>query len=229
MPDGDGHVFGEVSESLQSEGRDDNRLHRSSKLKRHKTVDEFLEAVAQWRAELTELRSILRSTGLEETIKWGGPVYTFRGKNVVGLGGFKSYFGLWFFQGALLADKEGMLINAQDGRTKALRQMRFQSAGEIDRELIEAYVAEAIALVQKGVEIKPERRKPVRVPAELSRALGKRRAAKAGFEGLTPGKRREYAEYIASARRPETRAKRIDKVLPMIESGIGLNDRYRGG
>ena len=196
-------------------------------MRRHETADQFFAAAKEWRAELLELRSILRSTALEETVKWGGPVYTFGGKNVAGIGGFKSYFGLWFFQGALLADKRKLLINAQEGKTKALRQMRFRSKGEIDRGLIEAYVGEAIALAERGVEIKPQRNKPVEVPAELRAALRKRAAVRASFEAMTPGKRREYAEYVASAKRDDTKQKRIDKILPMIESGIGLNDKYR--
>ena len=196
-------------------------------MRKHKTVDDFMASSKQWKAELIKLRSILRSTGLEETIKWGGPVYTHEGKNVVGIGGFKSYFGLWFFQGALLADKKKLLINAQEGRTKALRQMRLQSGDEIDARLIKGYVKEAIGLATEGVEIKADRRKTLTVPSELQAALRKRKRANTGFEKLTPGKQREYAEYVASAKQHATRQKRMDKILPMIEAGVGLNDKYR--
>ena len=196
-------------------------------MKRYKTVAEFLASSEQWKRELAKLRSILKTAGLEETVKWGSPVYTCDGRNVVGIGGFKSYFGLWFFQGALLADKKKVLINAQEGRTKAMRQMRFQSIGEVDPGLIKAYVKEAIGLARQGVEIKPDRRKPLTVPAELQAAFRKHKKAKAGFEKLTPSKRREYADYIAAAKQDATRQKRIDKILPMIASGVGLNDRYR--
>ena len=196
-------------------------------MQRHKTVDEFMASSKQWKAELIKLRSILRSTRLEETIKWGAPVYTYDGKNVVGIGGFKSYFGLWFFQGALLADKKKLLINAQEGRTKALRQMRLRSGDEIDARSIKGYVKEAIGLVTQGVEIKADRSKPLTVPAELQAVLRKRKRAKTGFEKLTPGRQREYAEYVASAKQHATKEKRIDKILPMIEAGVGLNDKYR--
>lgn len=199
-------------------------------MKTHATADQFFATAKQWKAELSELRSILRAMkDLEETVKWGAPVYTLDGKNVVGLGGFKSYFGLWFFQGALLADRKKLLVNAQEGRTKAQRQMRFHSRDEIERKVIEGYVKEAIGLAKRGAEIKPERGKPVQVPAELQAALRGRKKAGAAFDALTPGKRREYAAYVAEAKRDETKRKRIDKILPMIESGIGLNDRYRKG
>ena len=196
-------------------------------MKRCKTVDEYVQTASIWRSELKQLRKILRATDLEETVKWGAPCYTFDGKNVVGLGAFKSYFGLWFFQGALLVDKKKVLINAQAGKTKALRQLRFESADEIDARLIKSYVNEAIAVQKKGLAIQPERGKKVVVPAELDGALRRNAKAKAGFKLLTPGRRREYAEYIASAKREETKLKRVEKILPMIVAGKGLHDRYR--
>jgi uncharacterized protein YdeI (YjbR/CyaY-like superfamily) len=196
-------------------------------VKKNKTVDEFIDSFETWNAELVKLRSILQSTELEETVKWGAPVYTYDGKNVVGIGGFKSYFGLWFFQGVLLADRKKLLINAQEGRTKALRQMRFQSIGEIDARSIRAYVKEAIGLVKQGVEVKPARGKPLTIPPELQTAFRKRKKAQLRFGKMTPGKRREYADYVASAKQDATKQERIDKILPMIESGVGLHDKYR--
>jgi uncharacterized protein YdeI (YjbR/CyaY-like superfamily) len=191
-------------------------------------VDQFLKSSGEWKTGLVKLRSILRSTGLEETVKWGVPVYTCEGKNVVGMGGFKSYFGLWFYQGSLLADKKKLLINAQEGRTKALRQMRFRALGEIDPGAVKAYVTEAIGLAERDVAIKPDRRKPLAIPPELQAALRTHKKAQAGFRKMTPGKQREYADYIASAKQDTTKQRRIDKILPMIESGIGLNEKYRG-
>lgn len=197
-------------------------------MKKHKTVESYIEAEERWQDELVRLREILLSTELEEEVKWGAPCYTYDGKNVVGLGAFKPYFALWFYQGALLTDEQGVLINAQEGKTRALRQWRFESGREIKVRPIKAYVAEAIGLVERGQEIKPQRKGALRLPEELASALAKSKAAKAAFEGLTPGKQREYAEYIAEAKREATKAKRVEKVLPMIRAGQGLNDRYRG-
>jgi len=196
-------------------------------MKRHETVDQFMAAATQWREELAELRSILLATALDETVKWGSPVYTYAGKNVVGIGGFKSYFGLWFYQGALLADSSGVLINAQEGKTKALRQMRLQSRSAIEPELIDAYVREAIELLERGIEIRPDRGKPLVVPAELRLALGESRRAKKRFDEISLGKQREFAEYVSSAKRGDTKQKRIVKILPLIEAAVGLNDKYR--
>ena len=196
-------------------------------MKRYKTVAEYIEGNAHWREEVTQLSDILRSTALKETIKWGAPCYTFKGKNVVGLGAFKAYFGLWFFQGALLKDDAKVLISAQEGKTKALRQWRMQSAAEIKTAVIKRYVKEAVSLVESGTEIKADRSKPVDVPAELNAALRKQKGATALFKSLSKGRQREYAEFVASAKRDDTKQKRIAKILPMIEAGVGLNDKYR--
>ena len=196
-------------------------------MKRYKTVDDYIKNAEYFQPELIRLREILQSTKLVEEVKWGGPCYTHQCKMVVGLGAFKSYVGLWFYQGALLSDKDGVLINAQEGQTKALRQWRFSSLKEIKARPIKAYVKEAIELQEQGMEIKPDRSKPVVVPDELKKALAKDKKAKASFEALTKGKQREFAEHISMAKRAETKTKRLEKILPMIREGIGLGDKYR--
>ncbi len=196
-------------------------------MQRAKSVDDYLANAAHWQDELVQLREILKATGLEEEVKWGGPCYTYNGKNVVGIGGFKSYFGLWFHQGALLKDDAGKLMNAQEGKTKALRQWRMLAASDIKPAIIKRYVQEAVALIDGGKEIKADRDKPVEVPDELRRALRRTKGASAAFRGLRKGLQREYAEHVASAKRDDTKQRRIDKVLPMILAGKGLNDRYR--
>ena len=192
-----------------------------------KTVDEFISNAKQWKEELMQLREILRETELTEGIKWGAPIYTYKGKNVVGMAGFKSYVVLWFHQGVLLKDPKKKLINAQEGVTKALRQWRMASGKEIDARAIKAYVKEAIGHVEDGKEIKPLPRKKTAIPKELAAALKKNPAAGKAFKLLAPFKQREYSEYIAEAARPETKEKRIGKILPLVQKGMGLNDKYR--
>lgn len=195
-------------------------------MRRAKTVDDYIDSSEHWQDELCRLREILVSTGLEETVKWGAPCYTENGKNVVGLGAFKSYFGLWFFQGALLEDAAGYLINAQEGKTKALRQWRMTTKAEIKPAVIKRYVKAAAALAREGKEIKADRAKALVLPDELRNSL---RVAKstAAFNALRPAQQREYANYIAEAKRGDTKQRRIEKILPMIDAGVGLNDKYR--
>ena len=196
-------------------------------MKRFNSVDDYISGAKMWRPELQRLREILASTELVEAVKWGAPCYTHDGKNVVGIGAFKSYFGLWFHQGALLKDSANVLINAQEGKTRALRQWRMQSANDIKPAIIRRYVKEAIGHIDAGTQVQPRRSRPVVVPDELTRALRRRKGALAAFRRLRPGLQREYANYIAEAKRDDTKARRVDKILPMIVAGVGLNDRYR--
>lgn len=196
-------------------------------MKNAKTVDEFLARQESWVPLLEKLRRILLSTELEETIKWGTPVYTLKRKNIVGIGAFKSYAGLWFFQGALLSDPKKILVNAQEGKTKALRQLRFYSIDEIDENVIRAYVDEAIENQKAGREIKPPKKKPITIPAELEQAMAEDEALKKSFGAFSHSHKREFAEYIDEAKRAETRQRRLEKVIPMIKSKGGLNDKYR--
>lgn len=191
-----------------------------------KTVEEYLSKHPEYHKELTLLRKILNNTELEETVKWGIPSYTIKGKNVVGIGAFKSYVGLWFYNGSFLKDAQKVLINAQEGKTKGMRQLRFEKFADIDEKLITQYVLEAIENQKQGKEIKPAK-KPAVIPDELKEALSKDSHLSEAFDELTPGKQKEYGEYIAEAKRAETKMKRLEKIIPMILQGVGLNDKYK--
>ena len=131
-----------------------------------KTVEGYIEKQPRWKEPLQKFRNILLETELLETTKWGIPVYTLNDKNVLGMSAFKSYVGIWFFQGVFMKDPSNKLINAQEGRTKGLRQWRFQSIEEIEVDLLKAYLHEAIENQKSGKEIKPQK-KPLILPAEL--------------------------------------------------------------
>ncbi|SFW74086.1 YdeI/OmpD-associated family protein [Chitinophaga sancti] len=190
------------------------------------TPDEFFAHLSQWKDELLTLRTILLKTGLEETFKWGKPTYTSNGKNIVGISDFKSYCGLWFFQGALLEDKAKVLINAQEG-TKAMRSMRFASIKEIDEKLIKAYVAEAVANEASGIKITADKNKPLIIPEELQNLLDTYPTLKEKFAAFNKTNQRDFAEYIATAKQEKTRQTRLEKVHTYIEQGIGLHDKYK--
>lgn len=180
----------------------------------------------QWTDELEILKSIINTTELVETTKWGGPAYTINGKNVLGIGGFKNFFTIWFFKGVFLKDEEGILVNAQEGTTKSLRQWRFTSVADIDRKLILQYINEAIANEKAGLAIKPEK-KAFTIPEALQKELNISSELSAAFEKFTPYKQKEFIEFIGSAKREETILARLEKVKPLILNGIGLNDKYR--
>ena len=194
-------------------------------MKMAKSVEGYLDG-SPWKKELSALREILNRNELVEELKWGTPYYMVDGKIVVGIAGFKQYFGLWFHQGVFQKDESNVLINAQEGTTRALRQWRFQTLDEINSELIHQYVTEANQNQKDGMEIKPEPKK-IQWSSELKEALALDGELSDAFETLTPGKQREYAEHIATAKQEKTRLSRLEKCIPMIKSGTGLHDKYK--
>lgn len=181
-----------------------------------------------WTQELNLLRSVLLELPLEETIKWGSPVYVYKGKNILGMSAFKNYCGLWFFQGSFLKDDNKVLENAQEGKTKAMRQWRFSKLEEIDIDLLRVYVLEAIKNSEEGKELKPKRNtKPLIVPEILQIELDKNTELKRRFEEFTISKKREYTDHISEAKREATKLKRLEKIIPMILKGTGLYDKYK--
>ncbi|WP_456865610.1 YdeI/OmpD-associated family protein [Galbibacter sp. BG1] len=189
-------------------------------------VEEYIASNVLWKEELSMLRSVINTTEMEETIKWGVPTYTLSNKNIVGIAAFKSYVGLWFHNGALLKDKAKVLINAQEGKTVALRQWRFKSVEEININLIKTYLNEAIFNHKEGKSVVIPKKKEIQSHA-LMLALEENLELKKCFMELTKGKQREYHEYIAEAKKETTQQNRINKIIPLIEQGKGLYDKYK--
>ena len=194
-----------------------------------KSVEEYIAKSGEWAEVVERLREILLSTELDEDLKWGAPAYLYEGKNLIGLGAFKSYAGIWFHQGALLSDPKKKLINAQEGVTRALRQWRFSSLDDVNSNetLIGDYIKEAIRNHLDGKEIKPQKKKPLNIPNELKVAFSDNAQLKKSFDSLNLTRQREFADHIATAKREETRLSRLEKIIPMILEGKGLNDKYR--
>lgn len=179
-----------------------------------------------WAEELDMLKAILNKTPLIETTKWGAPTYTCNGKNVLGLGGFKNFFTIWFYKGVFLKDEDKILINANEENTKSLRQWRFTSKNEIDERKVLQYIYEAIEVEKAGLEIKPEKKETV-IPELLMQELDANPAMLEAFQKLTPFKQREYCEFIETAKQEKTKLARLEKMKPQLLMGIGLNDKYR--
>lgn len=198
-------------------------------MRKGSTVDEYILADESWQEELILLRSILNDSELVESIKWSAPSYGINEKNVIGMAAFKNHVGLWFYQGIFLKDPQKKLMNAGEGKTKANRQWRFKFLDEIQEnaEILKAYIEEAIENIKQGKEIKPTKHKEVLIPIELKEAFDKNHVLKEQFESLSQFKQREYANHVSSAKQESTRIRRLQKVIPMIELGIGLNDKYR--
>ena len=179
----------------------------------------------RWEAEIAETRRVLAGLAMKEERKWGNPTYTVDGKNVVILQGFKEYFALGFFQGALLKDPKKVLV--QLGQVQAGRVMKFSSARDITAKAatIKAYVREAIAVEKAGLRVKPRKTSDFPVPEELTARFRRDPRFKRAFEALTPGRQRSYLYHFAAAKQPVTRLARIEKAMPAIFEGRGFLER----
>jgi uncharacterized protein YdeI (YjbR/CyaY-like superfamily) len=193
----------------------------------HKTNDivEYYNSMPIHKEGCLLLREIALSCGLVETLKWGGPVYTHRNQNLIGIGAFKSYFGIWFFNGALLKDELNVLVKGSE-KTHTQKQWRFQTKNEIKQSKVKAYIKEAMKLMDLGVkmEIKP---KPIPIDSYLEAELKNSDTLNAAWQALSLSCKREFADYINDAKKVETKLNRIEKIKPMILSKKGLHDKYR--
>ena len=182
---------------------------------------------ARWKAEIAAMRRVLSSIDMEEECKWGKPTFTVDGTNIVILQGFKEYFALAFFRGALLKDPEKVLVRL--GQIHAGRVMKFTSVKEINARasIIKAYVRETIANAKAGLRVEPKKTSDYPVPEELAAAFRKDARLKGAFEALTPGRQRSYLYHFAQAKQSETRVKRIQKARPAIFAGRGFLERRR--
>ncbi|MFH0992982.1 MAG: DUF1801 domain-containing protein [bacterium] len=188
-------------------------------------VDDFIDASPKWRKEFSALRKIVSESGLTEDVKWGVPCYTLQDKNVVLIHGFKEYCALLFIKGALLRDAAGLLIQ-QTENVQAGRQMRFTDVADIlaMEPHIKDYIREAIAVEKAGLKIPLPKDPELKLPEEFQMKLDENRLLKNAFDALTPGRKRAYSLFFSAPKQAMTRVSRIEKCVPLILDGKGLND-----
>ena len=189
--------------------------------------DYLAHAPEHYRAGLTAMREVLTGYDLEENIKWNMPVYGYGKKNVATLFHAKGYLGVWFAQGALLSDPNGILVNASPEKTVAQRQLRFANEEEVDPELLRGFLAEAIKNQKDGLELGPAPAPETIPPPELEQAFIDDPGLKMLYEKFAPYKKREFCEAISEAKRTDTKKRRLQKVTKHIRAGRGLSDKYR--
>ena len=191
-----------------------------------KVVDRFLDRAKKWKQEMKLLREICLDCGLTEEFKWMHPCYTFQGKNVVLIHGFKEYCALLFHKGVLLKDTNNILIQ-QTEKVQSARQIRFTSLQEIIdlKSTIKAYIFEAMEVEKAGLEVPMKKTSEFKMPDEFKVPLDNDPDLKAAFQGLTPGRQRGYLLYFSQAKQSTTRTSRVEKYIPKILQGKGLNDQ----
>ena len=188
-------------------------------------VDAFISTAQKWQEEFEKLRMIVLDCGLTEELKWGVPCYAYEKSNIVLIHGFKEYCAILFFKGALLQDAHGLLIQ-QTENVQAGRQIRFTNAGQIVamETLLKAYIYEAIEVEKAGLKVEFKKHTEFKVPEEFQTKLNEIPALKAAFEALTPGRQRAYLLFFSDPKQSKTRESRVEKYIPQILDGKGLND-----
>ena len=189
-------------------------------------VDFYFSKAQKWQEELKQLRRIVLDCGLVEELKWGCPCYTFQKSNIVLMHVFKEYCALLFFKGALLNDADCILIQ-QTENVQAARQIRFTNVQEIVamEKNLKTYIYEAIEVEKAGLKVNLKKTAAFDIPEEFQKKLDETPALKTAFDALTPGRQRAYLLYFSAPKQSKTRASRIEKCVPQILNGKGLNDK----
>lgn len=182
--------------------------------------------VNNWKEELETLRQIVLETGLKEELKWGAPVYTHQGKNIVSIGALKAFASIGFFKGALLVDKQKIL--SKQGNLQSDRIVRFTDIKEIEKlkEALKSYIMEAIVIEESGMKVE-FKKNPEPIPEELLQAFIEEPAFEKAFYALTTGRQRGYIIHFSQPKQAQTRWGRIEKYKQQIFEGVGLHDKYR--
>ena len=188
-------------------------------------VDFYFDKSQKWQSELKQLRKIALDCQLTEELKWGTPCYTLQGKNIVLIHEFKEYCAFLFFKGALLNDSDGILIQ-QSKNVQAARQVRFTNVDEIveKQAILKNYIYEAIEVEKAGLEVKFKKTEEFILADEFKNRLDELPELKKAFEALTPGRQRAYMLHFSSPKQSKTRESRVEKCIPQILDGKGLND-----
>jgi uncharacterized protein YdeI (YjbR/CyaY-like superfamily) len=188
-------------------------------------VGGFLRNAKKWQQEFKKLRTIILDCELAEELKWGCPCYTFENRNVVLIHGFKKYCALLFFKGALLKDAKRILIQ-QTENVQAARQIRFRNVQEVVEleAVLKAYIREAREAEKVGLKVNLKKTAEFRTPEEFQKKLHEIPALKTAFDALTPGRQRAYLLHFSQPKQSKTRESRVEKCMPQILKGKGLND-----
>jgi len=188
-------------------------------------VDFYFNKAKKWQKELEQLRNIVLGCGLDEELKWGCPCYTFQKTNIVLIHVFKEYCALLFFKGVLLNDASNILVQ-QTKNVQAARQIRFTTVQEIVKmkAILKAYIYEAIEVEKAGLKVNLKKVSEFSIPEEFQKKLNKTPALKKAFEALTPGRQRGYILYFSAPKQSKTRESRVEKSIPQILNGKGLED-----
>lgn len=164
---------------------------------------------------------------LRESIKWNLLAFTGR-KLVCGLSACKKHLGISFFRGTELPDPKQLFAGGENNTN--IRSMRITSLDTLNQDALQAMLHAAVALdARPDIPPAPKvKREPWPVPDFFTKALKRDRAAAAGFARLSASCQREYLIWLSTAKREETRARRLTETLAALVSGRKWADRHKG-
>lgn len=195
-------------------------------------VDAYIAKAAPFAQPVLEhLRELVHTAcpDVEEAIKWSMPFFVYKGQILGNMAAFKAHcsFGLWGGDVTAMMRKDGVLSDEGMGKLG-----KVASVKELPKKKdMMGYVHEVMAFIEDGgktMQRKPKAAKPeAEVPDELAAALKKNKAAGKVFAEFSPGCRREYVEWIAEAKRAETKEKRVAQAVEWIAEGKQRNWKYQ--
>jgi len=174
---------------------------------------------------LTHLRALVHqyAPGAEETLKWGVPHFVLGGQNLAGMAAFKEHatFGFWRDEEVTGSPRDPGAMGSM-GRLASLADLP-------DDKKIAAFIAKAAALCAEGKPTRPapKPKAALDLPTDLGAALKANAAAQGHWDAFSPGKRRDYVEWVLEAKREETRVKRIETIVAQVAEGKDRNWKYR--
>ncbi|MBC8145102.1 MAG: YdeI/OmpD-associated family protein [bacterium] len=199
--------------------------------KKDPRIDKYIDKSAEFAQPiLNHIRDIVHAAcpDVEETMKWSFPHFDYKGEMMCSMASFKGHCAFGFWKGTLILgdDKDGSAMG-QFGRITSVKELPAK------REMT-SYIKKAMKLNDEGVK-DPTRAKAtttttttaIKTPAALATALKKNKKAQKEFDAFTPGKRKEYNEWIADAKSDATRDRRIEQAIEWIAEGKSRNWKYQ--
>jgi uncharacterized protein YdeI (YjbR/CyaY-like superfamily) len=194
-------------------------------------VDAYIAKSADFaKPILTHLREVVHAAcpQVEETMKWSSPHFDYKGQMMCAMAAFKQHAIFGFWKGKLIT---GVAPNRNNGGEAMGNYGKLETVKDLpSRKELTAFIKQAMKLNDEGITVSRLKKAPkpeAKVPAELKAALAKNRKAVATWEAFSPSHRREYVEWIAEAKRPETKDKRVAQTVEWVADGKGRNWKYQ--
>ena len=194
---------------------------------RHERVDAYIERQAEFaKPILTKLRAMVHAAcpDCDETLKWSMPSFTYKGSILAGMAAFKAHATFGFWQAKLVVGQTGREREAMGSFGRLTRVEDLP-----DEATMAALIRKAMTLVDTGEKAPRPVKHPkpaLETPPDLLEALAANEAARATFDDFPPSARRDYLDWLADAKRPETRAKRLAQAVEWMAEGKRRHWKY---